>query len=865
MKSGGQWARHFGAGLMATTAFAAVATALPAGAQTPPAAARPAERDFNIPPQRLTSALALFGRQSGVRTVADNRITQGLSAPGVRGRMAPADALKRLLAGTGLDYALTDAGDFTLRKTVVALVDDAATIQLPPVSVEAQNARGGDPYADPQAPYKADRLSSSKYTEPLINIPRSTTVITKEAIADKNATTIREIARSTAGVTLGSGEGGFAFGDRFFIRGFDARGDVFVDGVRDPAVSIRETFNIEQVEILRGPGSSYAGRGTTGGALNIVTKQAESYDFYKVEGTGGFLDATKRGTFDVNKSINDKLDIRINGMAQGAGVAGRDYTTDNRWGIAAALTYRPMDEITVKAGYSHTRLWGLPDFGVPYNQVAGRPVTDGDVPRSTYYGIINRDYTNATQDIGTLNAEWRLNDWVTLENKIRASNSVLNYIGTIPENPSAAAAATAPFSSTPTFFSGYVQLNAQSRYQSADVLVDQPQATFKFDTGPIRHTAILGAEFSHERIGIDSYAGLTSELTTGPVAFASSGAPIVSVFNPIHEIFTASTPALTGNPLKYNVTTNAVYLMDTMNYKDFILFNAGVRYDGYNITSANKTSSRSGDWGIPSYNVGLVVKPMPSGSVYVAYATSSDPVGNQLDATTSQYGGFAPTQTVTQIFAPHESSSVEVGTKWEIFQQHMLVTAALFQTTVTNARETAPAGLPGYVTGQIVAGASYRVQGIDIEWAGRVTDRWSLMGGLVLMDPKVTKSIVPTNVGLQLANIAPQSFNMLTKYRLTDWLELGGQLVYTSEIKGGSLLAANGGVAYPNKPNPTVLPAHWRVDLFGEARVNEHVTMKLFAQNLLNNTYYDSLYQSAQPFIAVAPGRNVYLVASVKF
>ena len=160
----------------------------------------------------------------------------------------------------------------------------------------------------------------------------------------------------------------------------------------------------------------------------------------------------------------------------------------------------------------------------------------------------------------------------------------------------------------------------------------------------------------------------------------------------------------------------------------------------------------------------------------------------------------------TQIFGPQKSRSYEFGTKWELFDRHLLVSAAPFQTDVTNARETAPNGLPGYTSGQIVAGAAYRVRGIDFEAAGKLTSKWSVMGGLVVMDPKVTKSIVPTNVGLQLANIAPQSFNLLTKYQLTRRLELGGQSVYASKIKGGSLLAANGGIAYPGIAEPD-LPA----------------------------------------------------------
>ena len=240
-------------------------------------------------------------------------------------------------------------------------------------------------------------------------------------------------------------------------------------------------------------------------------------------------------------------------------------------------------------------------------------------------------------------------------------------------------------------------------------------------------------------------------------------------------------------------------------------------------------------------------------------------MGDELDATSSAYGGLAATQAGTQIFGPQKSRSYEIGTKWEAFEQHLLLSAAAFETDVINARETVPAGLPGYVSGQIVPNAAYRVRGVDFEADGKLTSKWNVMAGLVAMDPKVTKSIVPTNVGLDLANIAPTSFNALTRYQLKRWLEIGGQSVFASQIKGGSLLAANGGVAYPGAPNPTLLPAHWRFDVFAEAKINGHVSLKAYGQNLADKTYYDAFYQSAQPFIQVAPGRTVYLSLIFKF
>ena len=284
----------------------------------------------------LEDALRQFTAQTGIRVVRAPSVLTGLQSPGATGSLTAADTLRALLAGSGLTYQFTAANVVVVSKAPPAA---DGTLTLPAVQVQGQTQTVPDanPYADPTAPYKSDRLSSSKFTAPVLDTPRSVTILTKEVLDDKKATSLREIGRSTAGVTLGSGEGGNAFGDRFFIRGFDARNDVFVDGVRDPGVSIRENFNTEQVEIMRGPASSFAGRGTTGGAINIATKQAGDVNFSTVELTGGFTDGTQRATFDVNRKLSPGVSLRLNGLVQGAKVAGRDYTVDNRNGVAVAF------------------------------------------------------------------------------------------------------------------------------------------------------------------------------------------------------------------------------------------------------------------------------------------------------------------------------------------------------------------------------------------------------------------------------------------------------------------------------------------------------------------------------------------------
>ncbi|WFU77922.1 TonB-dependent receptor [Bradyrhizobium sp. CIAT3101] len=742
-----------------------------------------------------------------------------------------------------------------------------------------------NPYADPAAPYKVDHVQAGgKFPEKLVDTPKSITVLSKEVLEDKNATTLKQAILSTAGVTLGTGEGGNAFGDRFFIRGFDARNDIFIDGVRDSGVSVRENFFTEQVEILRGPGSTFAGRGVAGGAINIVTKQAVTEkSFYNMDTTFG-TDRTKRVVLDVNQVVDPTFAIRAGGLFQDAGVAGRDYVTDNRDGAFVATTWKPTDAIKITTDYIHTELTGRPDFGVPYyrpsaTSTAGGPFPDFGANRRNWYGEINRDFYRTGQDIGTINAEVQITPDLMVSNKFRASSSSQNYIGTLPESP----VIGTPLSAST------VTSNPQSRIQVTDVLANQTEATYKFQDGVgFKHTALAGIEVDRERSSIDKYLGLTTETVGTPLS--ASGSPTnTNVFFPQNTFLSFPTPSVAGLPTKIGIDTVSGYVMDSANYRDLLILNGGFRYDNYSINTSgytavsgvNKFGTQSAEFLIPNFNLGLTLKPLPNGSVYVAYATSANPVGAEFDGTSTAYGGLSPflNGSTNQIFGPEKNKAIELGTKWELFDRHLLLTAALFQTTKENAREaqnitaaTATATCPYPVTvpattgtvSCITAGAAYRIRGIDLGVGGKLTDRWSVFGGLVLMQSEITKSLAPspnialypTNVGLKLANVAHQSFSLLTKYQLTDVWELGGQAVYRSEIYGGTLLAANQG---------TSIPSYWRFDAFAEAKINKNWQVKLFVNNIFDKRYYDALYQSAAPFVLEAPGRAAYVVLSARY
>ena len=695
-----------------------------------------------------------------------------------------------------------------------------------------------NPYADPAAPYKVNRSSSNKLTQPLLDTPRTVTTVPKEVIEDKGATSFRELVRTMPGLTLGTGEGGNAYGDRVFIRGFDARNDMYVDGVRDPGVNIRENFNTEQVEVLKGPSSVVGGRGTTGGAVNVVTKKPAFVDFHEAGVTFG-TDRTKRVTFDVNRVITPEIAVRANGMFQNAGVAGRDYVFDNRWGGALGVTWKPSESFKLTLDYVHVDLDQLPDWGIPFDVRTKRPFTESGLSRSAFYGIPARDFQRAKQDIWTANAEWKPTDWATVSNKLRYGSSLLDYVAGAPGTPNLTAANPALWT---------VNSTAKSRHQVTDVVANQTDVTMRFPTFGVLHTLVAGVEFSQEKSTRDTYRALDTETN---VVGAIPGITL-NLLNPgTGSIGWNDRFQLSGLPTSLNIDTKSAYILDTLNFGEKLFLTGGVRVDDYRVQTtsvgATTTTSLQRDDVLFNWNVGATYKLQPNWSVYAAYGTSSNPVGAEIDGGGNDYGGLTAQNVAA---GPERNTSAEVGMKAELFDRRLLATVALFQTTKDNARETTGTG----AAARVVGSGEYVVRGVEVGLGGKIDPRWSVFGGAVLMDSEVTQSVNAANVGKRLANIAHASFNLLTKYDVTEKLTLGAQATYKSRIYGGTLAA-----------NDNVLPASWRFDLFGEYHFSKNVTGKLNIQNITNAVIYDAFYRSTAPYVYVAPGRAAYVSLNFKY
>ena len=727
---------------------------------------------------------------------------------------------------------------------------EAATGAGQPAAGSGQ-AADANPFANPNAPYKVERSSSLKFTEPLIDIPRTIMVIPKEVLRDKGATSLRELVRTTPGMTLGTGEGGNAFGDRVFIRGFDARNDMYINGIRESGVTTRETFMAEQVEVLEGPAGVIAGRGTTGGAINVVTKRPVERGFQDINVTGG-TDATKRITADINQNLSDKFAIRINGLFQNANVAERHSVFDNRYGGSVAALWKPTDDVRVFADYYFVYFDQMPDWGVPFDPRTRRPFTESGVSRAGFYGVASRDFQHNYQHMATAGAEWNVQPWLMLSSRFRYSYSVADYVAAKPGTPNLTnknwALWTVP--STPA-----------SRYQVNKTIANQTDATFTFDAIGAKHSLVTGLELSREEISQDAYSNLSVECFPNCTSSAATGVNYALFWPQSDSIATLSSPSRNGRPTVTTVNTVSAYALDTLNWNDRLFLNMGVRMDNYDISKAAFASAANTNNSLMfNWNTGLLYKVLPNLGAYVAYGTSSNPVGSELDANGDDYGGLT---TANQVFKPERNTSVEVGLKWETFEKRLLLTAALFQTTKYNARETIGTG----ATAQLQDTAAYRIRGLAFGAAGNITDAWSVFGGAVFMSSEMTESAVAANTGLPLANIAHQSFNLLTKYRVTEDLTLGAQATYKSEIYGGTLQAVNyapgtvnvGGVSTATPGGYNKLPSGWRFDLLTDYRINATFSANFRVVNVFNARLYDAFYRSNTPYVYIAPGRSAYL------
>lgn len=683
-------------------------------------------------------------------------------------------------------------------------------------------------YVDPQAPYKADRSASTKLTQPLLDTPKSISVITEDLYDDLGALNFRDLMRTQPGVTLGTGEGGNAYGDRIFIRGFEARNDIYIDGVRDPGVGSREIFDIDQIEIVKGPSSAIGGRGTTGGAVSLISKQPLMRHFGDLEATFGD-DGARRVTLDFNQPLSDTLGVRLNLMHTDAGIAGRNAVFNDRWGVAGAVAWQPIEKLKVGFDYYHVTTNEMPDFGIPYDLANNRPF---DVNRNNFYGVVARDFRHTFADIYTGRAAWTFNDNFSVQTLLRYGQTLNAYTASAPEGPNLARAT--------------VNANPKRRDAVTETLASQTNANLKFATGPLQHTMVAGVEISTETVLNRGRAFIECAV----LPCAGAGAAVVQdLYNPNPYVSRGVVDNGVATRTTSDVDSRAVYALDTIKLGKWELL-AGVRYDTYDLSynqlavSTGVVTSRGNDVGFWNGQVALTYKPAANGSIYASFGTSSNPSGEQLDSTALDYGGLDPR---TASLEPENNRTFEVGTKWNVFNEHLMLTAAAFRIEKTNARVALNA------TTVLLAGEQ-RVDGFELGASGNITPRWQVFAGYTYIDAKITDSPTVAQIGAKFPNVPKTSWSITSKYRVLDRLTLGGTATYNSRRYGGTVTALS-----------TSIPSFTRYDLFATLKITRQFSIDANFLNVTDKTYYDALYRSATPFVYMAPGRSMLVKLDYHF
>ncbi len=724
---------------------------------------------------------------------------------------------------------------------------------------------------------------SPEFVAPLVDTPRAVTIIPQAIIEQTAASSLQDLLSNSPGITFGAGEGGQPLADRPFIRGQSSGNNIFLDGVRDTGGQQREVFNLEQVEVIKGPDAVYSGRGSGGGSINLASKSPKLNSFTNV-GAGVGTDGYLRGTIDSNLPLGETAALRINLMGAQGDVPGRDAVDYDKWGLGLSLGAGLGTPSSMIFSYYHLTSDQMPDYGIPlFTKIQSRTTDSGvlDVPYSSFYGLKARDYLTNTVDAFTFKAEHRLSDFATIRNVSRYAETLNDYIVTNPgDGGYVGRAADGTY---------WMKRGTKTRWNPVSTLANVTDVYGRFATGSVKHSYDVGLELTRERNRNATYStyttsgaacptGLTTVVGSPPTANGAAGAgDCTPVYNPNPD--DAWTGVINRGPVSSNTTeTIGVYANDSISLTERLILNLGVRWDQYSVEGVNAVlgspSSTAGVWNVAgytavpkrtweftNYQVGLVYKPTENSSVYASWATSSTPptiaAGDQ-----NASGGTGTVDGVANVVLdPEDTESFEIGAKANVFHDRLALSAAAFQLTRKNALI-------------LVEPDRYRqegeveVKGFELGVSGNITPNWTVFGGYTYMDSELTKAAKifsgtpPVEVanplqGLPLANTPKNSASLFTTYRLLPKLTVGGGVYYTSKSFGGNQGGAGGG------NNRIYAPSWTRLDLFAAYDLTDRASLQLNVKNATDEDYI--IRTNGVHHADVAAGRQAILALNMRF
>ena len=731
----------------------------------------------------------------------------------------PADAApvgKRSLLGAAVSLA-------SLMTASAASAQEGAGLTLPTIDVTGDKTGG----------YQVTEPSLTRLPLPLLDIPQSVNVVPQQIIQEQNATNVKDVLRTIAGVTFRAGEGGNQ-GDTPYIRGFSAQSDIFRDAIRDPGWYTRDDFSIERVEVYKGPSSILFGRGSTGGAINLVTKTPEGRNSTELTVTGNTAPGA-RVVIDSNVKVNENAAARIIVMGQRYDIADRDHVEQNRWGVAPSLKLNLGDQTKLTLSYIYQHDQSIPDYGIPFtNPANGLPRAPVPVPRNTWYGILsgpNPDQERVDASIATAKLEHEFNANLKVTNTTRYADVLRYQLNVFPE-PNTIVPLLSNLNSNWT-------PNRNGVWIHNKLAANQTDFNARFNTFGWQHTFVTGFDLQQEardfqRNNWTAQVG-TNFLDPGP--YRSGGVPLPP----------------TASQLTYGTSQAfGIYAADQIKLNQYFDVLGGLRWDYFrfsqnapladptvrDLSSVNK---------VLSWRVGAVFHPIPDTSLYAMYGTSFNPSADNMAISVSN-----PATAISQFALPPEKNvTVEFSAKADVLERRLSLAAAVFQTDKSNMRVPDPSN--SAVT--VLAGVA-RARGFEASATGKLTDLWQIIATYAYVHARIIESSVALQIGAEPLNTPTHALSLWTTYDLSPSFQIGGGAFYVGQVYGDLPTSAT------SLPQSSLVPAYWRFDAMMAYKIDAKTTLQLNVYNLTDAYYFESAYTS---WAVPAPGRTAALTLKMRW
>lgn len=672
--------------------------------------------------------------------------------------------------------------------------------------------------------------------EDVMHTPQTINVVPQALMEQQNVKSLDEALRNVPGITasVGEGEGGMS-GDQFLIRGFQAQNDIYENGLRDFGVYTRDSFYYDHVSVIKGPSSEVFGNGTTGGAINIVTKAPHSGNSYAANFSGG-TGSYYRGTIDINRQLTETIAVRLSAMGNSNDVVGRDSVFSHRWGIAPSITFGLGKKISYTLDYFHQNDNRIPDYGVwvvtKQGTSIGRPLTEFGLPRTNWYGTtFDKDNISTDMISGRLTA--KVLPWLTLGNDTKGG-IYHRYFSASQSNCNAAC--------TRAFFSNAPQtaqivrnggLGGPNPYRQSDWSIQNVfSGVARFRTGSVRHEMISGFDIEHVE---DHRKNYPYNMTRGGTNLLEPSAIVPG----LQRLNCAQNPAGLANIpngvgkkcYKDGAATDiGFFFSDQIWLTKWFSIKGGFRLDqwwsDYSATGGVKTtpdSHFSQSELTVNPTVSLMYTPNDDIMVYFNWAESTTPTSLYVTNSNAPY-------LTDNGFSPERSRLYELGAKYNAFNGRMGFTAALFRLEKSNATLTDP------TTGDVSSSSDQqRNQGLELSASGNITKHWSVIGTYALYDSSVTGSNTPANLGKRIQYVPKNSATLWTTY------DIAPQTPYNVSVGGG--ITWRQGV-WLDAANTARVPATVNFDAMISHAISKHWKIAMNGYNLGNRLNYSNLFSN---------------------